>query len=68
MKAEKIDQPVDPALAGQQEAAKQQTINQLQQQAEGDTAAFMARYGTRLALSGVGPLSSGSGLPVPGKL
>jgi hypothetical protein len=48
---------VDPNLAAEQTAAQQQQISALQTQAQGDTAALMAQYGTRLALAptGVGP-------------
>lgn len=42
----------DPLLAQLQQTAQQQQNEALQQQAQGDTASLMARYGTRLALSG----------------
>ena len=45
---------VDPNLAQEQAAAQQQQAAALQTQAQGDTAALMAQYGTRLALSGTG--------------
>jgi hypothetical protein len=53
MQAKTIPQPVDPNLANEQAAAKKQVVDQLQIQAQDDTAAMMARYGTKLALSNV---------------
>ena len=49
----------DPNLAAEQAQAQQTLINSLQTQAQGDTAALMARYGTKLALanSGMAPMS-----------
>lgn len=44
--------PVDPLLAQEQEQAKQDMIKSLQGQTQSDTADLMARYGTRLAMSG----------------
>jgi hypothetical protein len=43
---------VDPLLAQEQEQAKQDMIKSLQGQTQSDTADLMARYGTRLAMSG----------------
>jgi hypothetical protein len=43
---------VDPNLAIEQQQAQQENVNQLQIQSQQDTAAMMARYGTRMALSG----------------
>jgi hypothetical protein len=43
---------VDPNLALEQQQAQQQQVTALQTQAQGDTAALMAQYGTRLALGG----------------
>lgn len=43
---------VDPNLAIEQQQAQQANVDQLQIQSQGDTAAIMARYGTRLALAG----------------
>ena len=40
----------DPNLAAEQAQAQKSLIDNLQQQAQGDTAALMARYGTRLVL------------------
>ena len=42
--------PVDPNLAAEQARAQKTLIDSLQTQAQGDTAALMSRYGTRLAL------------------
>jgi hypothetical protein len=52
---------VDPNLQAEQAQAQKTFIDQLQMQAQGDTAAMMARYGTRLALSGSGmaPIAGG---------
>jgi hypothetical protein len=53
--------PVDPNLATEQQQAHDDLIKALQSQSQSDTASIMARYGTRLALSGatIGtPLSS----------
>jgi hypothetical protein len=44
--------PVDPNLAAEQAQASKVIAEQTQAQAQGDTAAIMARYGTRLALAG----------------
>lgn len=44
---------VDPNLAAEQAQADQINAQQLQLQSQGDTAAIMARYGTRMALGGV---------------
>jgi hypothetical protein len=44
----------DPNLQANQAAANKTLVDQLQVQAQGDTASMMARYGTRLALSGSG--------------
>jgi hypothetical protein len=44
----------DPNLATEQQQASNTQIVALQQEASGDTAALMARYGTALALSGAG--------------
>lgn len=46
---------VDPNLATEQAQAQNTLIAGLQQQAQGDTASLMARYGTRLALAGTTP-------------
>ena len=45
---------VDPNLQAEQAQAQKTLINSLQDQAQGDTASLMARYGTQLALSGSG--------------
>ena len=59
---------IDPAIQAQQQQeadqAKQANINALMNQSQQDTAALMARYGTRLALSNVG---SSTGSPVAGR-
>jgi hypothetical protein len=44
---------VDPNLALKQQQANQSNIDQLQLQAQQDTASLMARYGTKLALANV---------------
>ena len=56
-----IQQAPDPNLATEQQQAQQTQITTLQTQAEGDTAALMARYGTRLALAGTSS-------PAPGRV
>ena len=45
---------VDPNLQAEQAQSQKTLIDQLQVEAQGDTATMMARYGTRLALSGSG--------------
>lgn len=45
---------VDPNLAPEQQQAQDNLIKSLQTEAAGDTANLMARYGTKLALSGTG--------------
>ena len=45
---------VDPNLQAEQAQARKTLISGLQDQAQGDTASLMARYGTQLALSGSG--------------
>src|ERR1700753_1117740 len=44
---------VDPGFAAEQATANQDNLNQLQIQSQQDTAAIMARYGTRLAMAHV---------------
>jgi hypothetical protein len=53
---------VDPNLAAEQARAQKTLVDQLQVQAQGDTASLMARFGTQLALggSGVAPLAAPS--------
>lgn len=46
---------VDPNLEAEQQQADQLNAQQLQIQSQGDTAALMARYGTRVALGGAIP-------------
>ena len=53
--------PVDPNLQAEQQQAQNDLVQSLQQQASGDTASLMARYGTRLAMAGA---ASGSPLSV----
>lgn len=55
MQAQQIPQQTDPNLVAEQQQAQQQQVSALQTQAQGDTAALMARYGTKLALSGLPP-------------
>jgi hypothetical protein len=45
---------VDPNLQAEQAQAQASLVANLQDQAQGDTASLMARYGTRLALAGSG--------------
>ena len=61
--------PVDPNLAASQEAAANANVAALQQQAQGDTASLMARYGARLALAGTTSTSALTGglMPASGK-
>lgn len=52
---------VDPNLVAEQQQAQKDQVAQLQTEAQGDTAALMSRYGTRLALAGstaVAPLAA----------
>lgn len=54
--------PIDPMLEQEQQQAQQDLIKSLQSQTQSDTADLMARYGTRLAMSGASagsPLASG---------
>jgi hypothetical protein len=53
---------VDPNLQAEQAQAQKTLIDNLQSEARGDTANLMARYGTRLALSGSGmaPIAGGT--------
>lgn len=54
--------PVDPMLAQEQQQAQSDLIKSLQGQTQSDTADLMARYGTRLAMSGAAagsPLAGG---------
>jgi len=44
--------PIDPSLAAEQQQAHQALIQQLQGQAQQDTASIMARYGISLGLAG----------------
>jgi hypothetical protein len=55
---------IDPNLAAEQQAAQQQQISALQTQAQGDTAALMAQYGTRLALAPTGAGPSAAAAPM----
>lgn len=55
MEAKKIEQAPDPNLALQEQQAQKAQVDALQTQAESDTASLMARYGTKLALSGLSP-------------
>jgi hypothetical protein len=54
---------VDPNLQANQAAAQKTLVDQLQVQAQGDTASMMARYGTRLALSGSGMTPADAAAP-----
>jgi|GEM_PF-3335575 len=48
---------VDPNLKAQQDAAQAELVRNLQVEAAGDTASVMARFGTRMALSGTASTS-----------
>ena len=52
----------DPNLATEQAQAQKTLIDNLQVQAQGDTADLMARYGTRLAL-GMTPTGTAPAVP-----
>jgi hypothetical protein len=54
----------DPLLQQQEQAAQAANIAALTQQAQGDTASLMARYGTRLALSSGAGGGGGAGSPL----
>lgn len=57
--------PVDPNLANEQQQAQNDLIKSLQAQTQGDTASLMAKYGTRLAMSGAvsgSPLAQSRGV------
>lgn len=54
MEAKKIEQAPDPTLQLEKQRAEADQVKQLQLQASADTSNLMARYGTRLALAGVG--------------
>jgi hypothetical protein len=54
MQSDKPQIVTDPNLATEQAQAQKTLIDGLQNQAQGDTAALMARYGTRLALANSG--------------
>ena len=56
---------VDPNLAAQQQQAQQSLIANLQDQAAADTASIMARYGTKLALTGISTSSPQAAPPAP---
>lgn len=62
----KPDLIVDPNLQVEQAKAQQTLVTQLQNEAQGDTANLMARFGTQLALSGSGmtPLAAPAPPPV----
>lgn len=49
--------PVDPNLVQEQQQAQNDLVQSMQTQAQSDTAALMARYGTRLAVSGAASAS-----------
>ena len=62
--------PTDPRLQAAAASANNDQINALMTQASGDTAALMARYGTRLALAGQAggsPLTMAAVAPLLGK-
>lgn len=51
---------VDPNLKAQQAAAQSTLIQNLQTQAQGDTASIMSRFGARLALANIAPTTPGA--------
>jgi hypothetical protein len=57
--------PKDPNLAAEQARAQRDNIEALQVQMQGDTAALMARYGTRLALAASTGTAPASAAPAP---
>ena len=58
MQAKTIQQAPDPMLAQEQQQATAQQVAATQTQVQGDMASLMARYGTKLALSGMSPTST----------
>jgi len=56
---------VDPNLQAEQARAQKTLVDQLQIQAQGDTANLMARYGTRLALASSGMSAVAQATPTP---
>lgn len=61
--------PTDPTLDAEAAQAQQAKMMALQSQAQGDTASLMARYGTRLAMSGAtsgSPLLMSKAMASPG--
>jgi len=54
MQPKQPELPVDPNLEAEQARAQNTLVANLKTQAQSDTAALMARYGTRLALAGSG--------------
>lgn len=55
----------DPNLQIEQAKAQKTLVDQLQIQAQGDTANLMARYGTRLALASSGMSTVAGATPSP---
>lgn len=69
MQAKEVPQAVDPNLAAEQSRASNANIDVLQQQTQLDTASLMARYGTKLALSGMStPSNIVAAAPTVGKI
>jgi hypothetical protein len=67
MQAQSIPQQQDPNLAAEQQQAQNDQISTLQTQAQNDTATLMARYGTKLALSGMStPATTAVAAPTAG--
>lgn len=65
MEAKQPQIAVDPNLATEQQQAQTTLINNLQTQAQLDTANLMTRYGTSLALSGTGMSTASTAAPSP---
>jgi hypothetical protein len=57
----------DPNLGLEEQQAQSDLVNSLQQKTSGDMASLMARYGTHLALAGVGPTAGSPVMPLTGK-
>lgn len=67
MQAQTIPQQPDPNLLAEQQQAQNDQISTLQTQAQNDTATLMARYGTKLALSGMStPATTAAAAPTLG--
>jgi hypothetical protein len=65
MKAAAPQQQTDPNLVAEQERAQRSLVNNLQTQAQMDTANIMTRYGTAVAIanSGIKPVAAPASTP-----